>query len=188
MQHVKKRPRFGMPAACELRGTSDECKVAFMEQRNPAGQFHRFPHIVGHEDGGLAEIGAQPQEFTLQIETRYRIECAERLVKQQNFRIGRQRAGHTHPLTLSSRELAWKPVGEAIGRKVDSRQQVSNSRGDFRFGPAFEPWHKADVASHREVREKAAFLNHVADAAAEPNEIPIRGCFCPPRELPPKTA
>ena len=175
MEDVEERAGFGMRAGFELRGTADEGEVAFMEQRNASGELHRFLHVVRDEDGGLGELGAQAEEFALQIETRNGIESAEGFVEQQDFGIGGERAGNADALSLSAGKLARKAVREIRSAQTYGIEQSRHARGDFVFGPVFEPGDETDVALHGEVREQAAFLNDVADAAAEADAVPFHG-------------
>ncbi len=95
-----------------------------MQQGDARRQFHRFLHVMRHEYRSLAEIGAQPQEFALQIETRDRVQRAERFVEKQNLRIGGERPRHTHALPLSAGELTRKSLRE-IGGKADALEQFA---------------------------------------------------------------
>src|ERR1700683_3558261 len=104
-----------MRAGFELRGTAEEREVALVQQGDTRREFHRFLHVMRNEDGGLAEFGAQPEKFALQIEASNRIERAEGLVEQQNFGIRRQRTGDADALPLSAGEFAGEPAREIAG-------------------------------------------------------------------------
>ena len=93
--------------------------------------------IVRDEDGRLAEARAQRQKLLLHLEARHRIERAERLVEQQQRRIGRQRARHAHALPLAAGKLARIALRELLGRQVEHREQFAHAR--VRWLPAAQP-------------------------------------------------
>ena len=55
-----------------------------------------------------------------------RVEVRERLVEQQDARLGRERPGERHPLLLAARDLADAPALEA--GEVDQRQRLGHPR------------------------------------------------------------
>src|SRR5262249_28553268 len=78
----------------QFRGGAQSLAAALVQQRDTIGQQQRFANIVRDEDGGLAQRLAQIQEHLLQIEARHRIESAERLIEEQQGRIGGEGARH----------------------------------------------------------------------------------------------
>src|SRR5713226_1917232 len=82
--------------------------------RNQAACFHEsdacaeqqgFAKIMGDENNCLPQALLEREKFTLQFSARDGIESAERLVHQENGRIGGQRTSHADSLTLSSGEF-----------------------------------------------------------------------------------
>src|SRR5580658_6559704 len=118
MQDIEKRAGFGMRAGFERRRRPDERKAAFVQEGDACRQLHGFLHIVGDENRSLAELGAETKEFTLQVESGYGIEGAERLVEQKNLRVGGKRASHADALALSAGQLARQAATEFIHGKV----------------------------------------------------------------------
>src|SRR5580698_5469486 len=146
VQYIEERAGFGMRAGFELRGCTDEGEVAFVEQSDARRELHRFLHVVGDEDGGLGELGAEAEELALQVETSDRVESAEGLVEQQDFGIGSESACNADALALATGEFARKTAGE-IGRgKIYRIEQSCHAGVDLGFGPVFEVGDEADIA------------------------------------------
>ena len=53
---------------------------------------------MGHEDGRLVALLVDPDQLLLHHLTGHRVERRERLVHQEDFRVGRQHAGQGDPL------------------------------------------------------------------------------------------
>ena len=62
----------------------------------------------------------------------------------------------------------------SAGVKPTSASISSHALANARFRPAFQARHQRDVSLHGPVREQASVLNDVADAAAQPNGVPLR--------------
>src|SRR5580704_3194933 len=175
VENVEERAGFGMRAGFEVRGSADEGEVAFVQQGDARGELHGFLHVVRDEHGSLAEFAAHAQEFALQVEPRDRIERAEGFIEQQNFGIGREGACHADALALSTGEFAREATCEIGGGEAYRVEQRGHTFRDFVFGPVFQPGDEADVAFDGEVREKAAFLDDIADAASKADAVPFSG-------------
>jgi hypothetical protein len=118
-EDLEKRSGFRLPAREEFGRSADEAKLAIIQQGNAGAELNGFAHIVRHEDRCLAELSTEPQELTLQVQARYRIESAKRLVEKENLRVCGKGARHAHSLPLSTRELPWKALCELIGQQRD---------------------------------------------------------------------
>ena len=94
------------------------------EHADPRRQRQRFGHVVRDDDDRLADRRLDAPELAVQLAARDGIERAERLVHQQNRRIGRERARHADALALAARQLLRPPRGEVIGAEADERQQL----------------------------------------------------------------
>ena len=124
--------------------------------------------IMSHKYNCLMEALLQKVEFALQFISSQRIERAERLIHQQNFRIARQRPRHAYTLPLPARQLMriakcqfrWQP---------DNLQHFLDARADAFLRPAFDFRYQAYVLRHREVRKQPNFLDDVPNPASEPN-------------------
>jgi len=113
-----------------------------MQQRNAGRELHGLLHVMRHENGSLAEIGAQPQKFALQIEARDRIQRPERFIEKKNLRIGRKSTRDAHSLPLSTESSRGKTMREFTGVEADTIEQFRNAGSDFVFRPTFEPRHQ----------------------------------------------
>ena len=64
----------------------------------------RFLDVVGDQQRGAAEVLPQPRQFERQFLARQRIERAERLVEQQQARVGQHRAAEGGALLHAARQ------------------------------------------------------------------------------------
>ena len=90
--------------------------MAGFQQDNAGGEEKSFPQIVGDEHDGLAEAASESTKFALQFGPGNGIERAERLVHQQNGRIGGEGAGHPDALTLASGQFTGATASELLSR------------------------------------------------------------------------
>ncbi len=162
-----------MGAGCEFSGRAEKGETAFVEQRDARGELHGFLHVVSDEDGGFAQLGAQTEEFALQIEAGDGVESAEGFVEEENVRVGGEGAGDADALALSAGEFAGKTMRECFGGKIDGIEEGEDARGDFFGRPVFQSGNEGHIALDGEVREQAAFLNDVADGAPETDGVPV---------------
>ncbi len=73
--------------------------------QHPIREQHRFINVVGdHDDGGI-ELLLDMHHRVLEVGAGQRIQGAEGLIKQQHFRLHRQRPGDTHPLLHAAGDL-----------------------------------------------------------------------------------
>src|SRR6266446_1938403 len=112
------------------------------------------------------------QEFPLQLSPSDGIERAERLVHQENWRIGGQSAGNAHSLALSTRKLTWMPRGQ-LRIEPDQLQEFLHTLTNPLCRPSFKLRHERDVALDSEMRKQPHFLNHITNHSPEPDQIPI---------------
>ena len=68
---------------------------AGLQDRDPVAELDGFVEVVGDEDDGLAQLVLQPQQLVLQALPGDRVDGAERLVHQQDRRVGGQRPRDT---------------------------------------------------------------------------------------------
>ena len=86
--------------------------AAAAEHRDLVAELDRLVDVVGDEHDRFAQFALQPQDFGLQILAHHRVDGAERLVHQQDRRVGGQRPGDPDALLLATRQLRRIPVGE----------------------------------------------------------------------------
>ena len=75
---------------------------ASFHQRDTRAEKECLAQIVGHEYDGLPQAILESEKFSLQFNAGDGVERAERLVHQENWRIGGKSAGDAHPLPLTS--------------------------------------------------------------------------------------
>src|SRR5438094_8371285 len=112
------------------------------------------------------------QEFPLQRSPSDGIERAERLVHQENWRIGGQSAGNAYSLALSTRKLTWMPRGQ-LRIESDQLQEFLHTLSDALRRPSLKLRHERDIALDGEVGKQPDFLDHVTNRAPKADQIPI---------------
>ena len=176
--------RLSVSSSTLTRGSRDRAtaagavaddELAGVEHANAPRQRERLGHVVGHEDHRRLQLPLNPEEFALQLHTRHRIQRAKRLVHQEDRRIDGERAGHAHALALAARELRGPARGEGGRGKVDQFEQRVRARASAVGGPSLQARHQADVFLDGHVRKQADVLEHVADAAPQPDAVPLAG-------------
>ena len=97
------------------------------EHADPRGQRQRLAHVVRDDDDGLADRGLDAPKLAVQLAARDGIERAERLVHQQNRRIGGERARDPDALALAAGQLLRPPRRELV-RPADRRGRAARRR------------------------------------------------------------
>src|SRR6516164_2684259 len=82
----------------DLRGAAPHDKHAISEQ-------HGLTDTMRHEEHRFAIALPELEQHDVHVVSSYGIECTERLVHQQNARIGNERAAERHPLAHPARKL-----------------------------------------------------------------------------------
>jgi len=132
---------------------------AVAEHGDPVGRGQCLVLVMGDQDGGGAGLGQQALDVGADRGPQVGVERAEWLIEEDEAGLDGKCARQRDPLLLAARELMR--VAPAEARQADRVEQVADGLGaPFRPGEA-EP----DVRRDGEVREQAAFLRHVADAA-----------------------
>ena len=73
-----------------------------MKNSDACAEQQCLPDIMGHEQRCCVEPLTQVEELLLQFHTGHRIKRAKGFVQQQQRRICCERAGDSHPLTLTT--------------------------------------------------------------------------------------
>src|SRR3989475_12026334 len=169
-------PTGGMLRAPELLRRPEEDDPALLHQPDRVAEQQPLTHVVRHEDDRRAETPLQREELALQLDARDGIERPERLIQQEERRVGGERPSDADPLALPTRQLVGVASTEHAGIEADQGEELAHARGDARGGPPLEARHQTDVALDREVREQPDLLDDVADAAAPPGGLErVRG-------------
>ena len=169
-----KGPDFRLASLEELRALSQKHQSAIVQHPNAGAEQERFPHIMGDEQGCLAEFVAQVDEHVLQFHTRHRIKRAKGFVQQQQRRIGCERAGNPYSLTLTAGQLAGIARGELRRWKPDLSQQIvdaplQNKRvpeTDYSFEALIKAQSQGDYAALKQRRRRIVRVNLGSDAVA----------------------
>ena len=118
----------------------------------------------------LAHLLVQAQELGLEAVARDRVERAERLVHQHQRRVDGERAGEADALALPAGELRGVALA-VVGLEADQLEQLGGARAGALLVPAEQARDGRDVVRDGHVREQADLLDHVADAAAELDDV-----------------
>jgi len=112
------------------RGQGD--KTSGMKEGDALAEKEGFADVVGDEDDGFVEAAGEGPEFALKFGAGDGIKCAERLIHQQNRRIGSKSAGDADTLALAAGEFA-RPTGGKFGRiEADHAEQLIDAGSDSR--------------------------------------------------------
>src|SRR5438132_3000517 len=129
---------------------------------DPLREIDRLEHRMGDEHDRLAHRLPERQQIVVEAKARDLVERGERLVHQQKFRLGDERAcdggAHLHP----TRELARIALREA--GKSDARERGVDARLRRRLETR-ELERQAHIRGDRRPRHQRRLLEHEADAA-----------------------
>ena len=134
-------------------------------QQDIVGQCSSLVQVVRDPQHGLAEGIEQVAQFALQVVPGDRIECRQRLVAQQQWRVRQQGACDAHALALAAGQRGWVLVEQP---RVDMREfdDRGQPRGDAPAVPSQVACEQRDVVARGQVREQPAILDHVAGPVA----------------------
>ena len=133
-QRLEQRPDARIGRARQLARRVELRDDALVEHADARRQRERFGHVVRDDDDGLADLRLDAPELAVQLGARDGIERAERLVHQQDRRIGGERARDADALALAARELA-APARSRIGRRAAGRRGAASRRRARRCAP-----------------------------------------------------
>jgi hypothetical protein len=119
--------------------------------------------IVGDIDRGDAQLLLDRPDLAAQGDADFRIERGKRLIKQQDLRAHRKRAGQRHALLLATRKLEW--IAVAKFGQADGFKHFGHPLGDHALVGARDLEAEGHVLRHREVGKKRIGLKHHADVA-----------------------
>ena len=117
--------------------------------------------IVGNRDKGDAGGLLDALQFVLHILTQTQIQCAQRLVQQQNLRLIDQRTGNGHTLLLTTGQRIDPAVTVAL--QADDFQHTVDALGDFFLGHFGHAQTEGNIVKHIQMREKRITLEHRID-------------------------
>ncbi len=147
----------------------------FQQHQLIAEQAHLL-HGVANEDHRDTALLLQPLEHMGLMDAAAPIERRERLIEQQQIRLGQQRPPQCYPLALAARKRMGR-LPQQIGKTESHRQ---------RFGlPAPSPLagRQLQIAKHRQMGEEARVLKHQSDPARFGQKLSILP-IAPPQAIP----
>ena len=134
-----------------------------VHHRHPVGNRQRLFLVVGDIDGGDPQAVDHGADLGAQMGADLGVERRQRLVQQQNRRIGRQRPGQRHALLLA----AGKLVGITVLHTAKPGQfaQLLDPFGDLALGTAPDAERETDVLGDGLGREQGIGLEDEPDLA-----------------------
>ncbi len=136
----------------------DDAPRSCRHDADPVRQVHRFVHVVGDHEHGLAGLEPDAQQLILHDLARLCVQRPKRLVEQQHGRIAGERARERDALLHAAGELARIAIGEFL-EPDHADQAVGRCAALLRRERAvFEP--VEDVAADGEPGKQRIFLEH----------------------------
>lgn len=89
------------------------------QDQHLVAEFGGLLEVVRHDDDGLAELVLDGDQAVLQPDSRDRIDCAERLVHEEDRRIGGEGTCDADTLLLTARHVLGESSGELRGIEAD---------------------------------------------------------------------
>ena len=142
-------------------------ELAAVHDGDAVAEADRLLHVVGDEHDRRRKLALDRLEVVLGLGPHQRVEGAERLVHQQQFRLGRERARDADALLLAAGEFVGTAPRERRRIELEEMEQFLDPRGDAAAVPAQQRRHGGDVLRHGAMREETVVLDRVADAAAQ---------------------
>ena len=134
-------------------------QAAFLEDTDLVTDRKGFFLVVSDQNGAGTAAFENVANLMAQATAQLYVEVRERLVKQQQLRLGRQRPGQGDTLLLATRQLMR--VTTAQPAEFDQFQHLFDDGGlAWVFGDT-----KGNVLRHGKMREQRVVLKHHADAA-----------------------
>ena len=129
-----------------------------------------------HEDHGRPGLRPDSEQLHVEALARHLVECAERLVHEQELRRERQRPRNRDPLLHPARQLPRVVLLEA--GELDEVDHLADTRGTPRAVPAEHLERQRDVLRHRPPVVEHRRLEDDAVVAVEtrtPRRLPVHG-------------
>jgi len=125
---------------------------------------------VGDEDDGFTELREELFEFGLELSADERVERAEGFIEEEDFGVEYQGAHEGDALALAAAELCREAVERVLG-KVDHGGERGDAFGKLGCGLSGPERGELDIAPRGHVREEAAGLDGVSEAATDAGEV-----------------
>ena len=148
---------------------TDLAQLAVGHNGDTGSHRHRFFLVVGNHDAGYADLFQRVDQFQLGLLAQFFIECAQRFVKQQDFRTFRQAACQSDTLLLAAGKLVRLAFG--VFGHLHQAQHFFDAGVDFAFRHFVLFQTESDVLFNTHVWEQGIALEHHVDWAL------VRGKF-----------
>ncbi len=136
---------------------------SLVHHRHAVRHGQRLFLIVRDIDERDTEISMQPSHFELKALAQLLVECAQRLIHQQQPRVEHDRAGQRDALLLTAGKLAR--ISGLIARQTHQLEALRHQPGTRGAIDAALLQREADVVRDRQMREQCVVLEHHADVA-----------------------
>jgi len=143
---------------------------AARQHQDPVGEQHRLVEVVGDEHDRLAGLGPDPHELFLHVLAGLGVDRAERLVHEQDLRVGREGPGDPDPLLHPAGELVRVARGEPF--QPDPAQLLTGALGGLGGGHLPDRQREHDVVQDGPPREEPERLEHHGALRARAGDLP----------------
>jgi len=103
----------------------------------------------------------------LKLFPRYGVQRSERLIQQDDRRVGSKCTGNADSLSLTTAELTGVAVSEVLRLEPDHRQKVIDLPADLRNRPIQQSGDHRDILRHGHMRKQANMLDSIPDLATQ---------------------
>ena len=100
--------------AVDRVGIADLLQDAVAHDRDAVAHRHRLDLVVGHVDGGRADLALEALDLTTRLRPQLRVEVRQRFVHEKDLRIANERASERDALALPAGELARLAVEQSL--------------------------------------------------------------------------
>ena len=158
-------------------------QLSLVDQGNRIPQVPRLRKIVRHMDRGQPLSRVERLQFTAQPSRRPAIQRTQRLIEQQNFRLGDQCPAQRDPLLFTATQCALVTREQVVHAKQPC--SLPHFPLALRFPVRTVAQAKLQILFHRQMREQQVVLVHHPDPApfgrltghipsADPNAAAVR--------------
>ena len=145
------------------RGGRGLLDAALVHHDDEVGERQRLVLAVRDMDEGDAELLLQAAQLGAHPHAQERVERRQRLVEQQDLRIGDQRARQRDALLLAARQLRRHALG--VWRHGDELEELHRLLAPRRLVDALHLQREGDIVDAGEMREERVALEHHRRAA-----------------------
>ena len=153
----------GRRLAVDREGIALLLDLTVVEEDDLVGHRERFLLIVRNEHGRRADLPLEIADLILHLGAHLAVERGERLVQQEDVRLGDKRAGQCHALLLAAGEL--RHAAGVIAAELHKLERLVDALVDLRLGDFVHLEAVAHVFRHVHGGEQRVVLEHKTDVA-----------------------